>query len=187
MAPLAALLLASCAGAPADVAKWPWPHRGDVRAVITVAPAELSAAAGGPLAAVVQWRRRDAHPEGKAVIVTDSAGRELGNVTTPVVEQDRGVIVFTPTPGQTTYYVYYMPYKNRIEGARLEALYGDAFRRYATAVPSLLPRLYPYAPLGADTGSLPDARERFLDNNEVGTAAVVAIGVLALVLRWLLS
>ena len=76
-------------------------HRGDVRAVITVAPAELSAAAGGPLAAVVQWRRRDAHPEGKAVIVTDSVGRELGNVTTPVVEQDRGVIVFTPTPGQT--------------------------------------------------------------------------------------
>ena len=85
-------------------------HRGDVRAVITVAPAELSAAAGGPLAAVVQWRRRDAHPEGKAVIVTDSVGRELSNVTTPVVEQDRGVIVFTPTPGQTTYYVYYMPY-----------------------------------------------------------------------------
>ena len=40
------LLLASCAGASADVAKWPWPHRGDVRAVITVAPAELSAAAG---------------------------------------------------------------------------------------------------------------------------------------------
>ena len=85
------------------------------------------------------------------------------------------------------YYVYYMPYKNRIEGARLEALYGDAFRRYATAVPSLLPRMHPYVPLGADTGSLPDARERFLDNNEVGTAAVVGVGVLALVLRWLIS
>ena len=84
------------------------------------------------------------------------------------------------------YYVYYMPYKNRIEGARLEALYGDAFRRYATAVPSLLPRMYPYVPLGADTGSLPDARERFLDNNEVGTAAVVGVGVLALVVRWLI-
>jgi hypothetical protein len=102
-------LLLACA-APADVAKWPWPHRGDVRAVITVTPAELSAAAGGPLAAVVQWRRRDAHPEQKAVIVTDSRGQVLGNVTTPVVEQDRGVVVFTPTPGQSTYYVYYMPY-----------------------------------------------------------------------------
>ena len=40
-----------------------------------------------------------------------------------------------------SYFGYYMPYKNRIESARLEALYGDAFRRYATAVPSLLPRL----------------------------------------------
>ena len=84
------------------------------------------------------------------------------------------------------YYVYYMPYKNRIEGARLEALYGDAFRRYAIAVPSLLPRLHPYVPLGAEEGSAPNARERFLDNNEVGTAAVVGVGVLALVFRWLI-
>ena len=83
------------------------------------------------------------------------------------------------------YYAYYMPYKNRIEGARLEALYGDAFRRYAVAVPSLLPRLHPYVALGAESGSAPDAKERFLDNNEIGTAAVVGVGVLALVLRWL--
>ena len=63
MRPGLALLLGCCCGAlPDDAAKWPWPHRGDVRAVITVAPTELStaAAAGGPLAAVVQWRRRDA-------------------------------------------------------------------------------------------------------------------------------
>ena len=113
MRPGLALLLGCCCGAlPDDAAKWPWPHRGDVRAVITVAPTELStaAAAGGPLAAVVQWRRRDMHPEQKAVIVTDSAGQVLSNVTIPVVEQDRGVIVFNPTPGESTYYVYYMPY-----------------------------------------------------------------------------
>ena len=84
------------------------------------------------------------------------------------------------------YYLYYMPYKNRIEGARLEALYGDAFRRYAVAVPSLLPRLHPYVPLGGERAIIPDARERFLDNNELGTAAVVAAGVLVLVFRWLL-
>ena len=38
------------------------------------------------------------------------------------------------------YFGYYVPYKDRIEGARLESLYGDAFRRYAVAVPRLLPR-----------------------------------------------
>ena len=43
-------------------------------------------------------------------------GNVLPNVTTPVVEQHRGVIVFTPLPtshshpAPQTYYVYYMPY-----------------------------------------------------------------------------
>jgi len=84
------------------------------------------------------------------------------------------------------YFAYYMPYKNRIEGARLESLYGDAYRRYATAVPSLLPRLHPYVPLGSDTSSAPDWRLRFRDNNELGTAAAVVAVMLVLVLRWAL-
>ena len=37
------------------------------------------------------------------------------------------------------YFGYYMPYKDRIESARLESLYGDAYRRYAAAVPRLIP------------------------------------------------
>ena len=96
----------------ADSARWLWPHRGDVRAVITVTKAELAAAAGGPVAAVVEWRRRDANPSEKGVIVTDSEDTVL-NASTPLITQHHGVVVFTPsTPagGNQTYYVYYMPY-----------------------------------------------------------------------------
>ena len=83
-----------------------------------------------------------------------------------------------------TYFVYYMPYKNRIEGARLESLFGDAFRRYAVAVPRLVPRVHPYTPLGGDaSGSVVWRSERFADNNETGTTLGVSLGVLALVAR----
>ena len=85
------------------------------------------------------------------------------------------------------YFAYYLPYKDRIEGARLEELYGDAFRRYSVAVPRLVPRLYPYVPLEAERGSQRSwNRTRFVDNNELGTALAVGFGVAALVGRWLL-
>jgi protein-S-isoprenylcysteine O-methyltransferase Ste14 len=83
------------------------------------------------------------------------------------------------------YFGYYMPYKDRIESARLESLYGDAYRRYSAAVPRLIPRLHAYTPLAAER-----AREtawrggRFSDNNETGTAAAVVVGVLCMVARW---
>ena len=86
------------------------------------------------------------------------------------------------------FFGYYLPYKDRIEGARLESLYGDEFRRYAIAVPRLLPRLRGYVPLG---GGDPDRQHwrgvRFADNNELGTAVVVGFGVVAMVIRWQLS
>ncbi len=83
------------------------------------------------------------------------------------------------------YFGYYMPYKNRIEGARLEAAFGDSFRRYAVAVPRLVPRFYAYVPLGGDArGVVRWQSDRFADNNETGTAAAVVFGVLALTARW---
>jgi protein-S-isoprenylcysteine O-methyltransferase Ste14 len=85
------------------------------------------------------------------------------------------------------YFGYYMPYKDRIESARLESLYGDAYRRYAVAVPSLLPRFHAYVPLSADERPLPDWNARFRDNNELGTALAVLSVVLLLVARWSLG
>jgi len=82
------------------------------------------------------------------------------------------------------YFGYYLPYKNRIEGARLEALFGDEYRRYATAVPQVLPRLHAYVPLGAN-GCADWTRVRFRDNNELGTTGAVLIGFVGVVARWL--
>jgi protein-S-isoprenylcysteine O-methyltransferase Ste14 len=38
------------------------------------------------------------------------------------------------------FFLYYLPYKDRIESARLERRYGDLYRAYHDAVPALLPR-----------------------------------------------
>ncbi len=85
------------------------------------------------------------------------------------------------------FFGYYMPYKGRIEGARLERLYGDHFRRYAAAVPTLLPRLYPYRPLEAEQPATDSWRgERFADNHEFGTAAAVVVALGVMVARWVL-
>ena len=85
------------------------------------------------------------------------------------------------------YFGYYVPYKDRIEGARLESLYGDAFRRYAVAVPRLLPRIHSYVPLAADQSEQTSwTAVRFSDNHEIGTALGVGLGMLALVARWAL-
>ena len=86
------------------------------------------------------------------------------------------------------YFGYYVPYKDRIETARLEAAYGDVFRRYAVAVPRILPRLTAYRPLSGDRVTRGGWRfERFADNNEAGTAVAVLLGISAIGLRWFLG
>ena len=83
------------------------------------------------------------------------------------------------------YFGYYMPYKNRIEGARLEEIYGDRYRRFSLAVPRLIPRLHAYRPLEANPGT-DDGwnRKRFYSNHELGTTLVVVVGAAAMVCRW---
>ena len=86
------------------------------------------------------------------------------------------------------YFGYYMPYKERIESARLEDIYGEPYRLYAVAVPKLLPRLRPYTALGATRGTSTGWQwERFVDNNELGTGVVVGLCLLVMAVRWSLS
>ena len=87
--------------------------------------------------------------------------------------------------GLVGYFVYYLPYKSRIEGARLEALFGDDYRRYTAAVPEIFPRLHPYVPLGGHSaGSARWQGVRFEGNHETGVALAVAGGLAAMLLRW---
>lgn len=106
--------------------------------------------------------------------------------------------------------IQYFPRKEKSESARLEAIYGEAFRAYRSAVPALWPRLRPWVPseeiLGtpgvADARSAPneknsldapsraDARAamrwdlaRYSDNNELGTLLALVAGAIVFSLR----
>jgi Glycoside hydrolase 123, N-terminal domain len=60
---------------------------------------------------VIPWRRRDAEPEKKDIIVIDAAtGRPVANVLPLAVEREFGDILFEPMTVPGDYYFYFMPY-----------------------------------------------------------------------------
>lgn len=84
--------------------------------------------------------------------------------------------------GVLFFFAYYLPYKERREGARLARRHGDAFRAWRATVPALRPRLRPWCGAVAP----PDARWRFarvVANDELGTALLAAGLFAALLLR----
>jgi protein-S-isoprenylcysteine O-methyltransferase Ste14 len=77
------------------------------------------------------------------------------------------------------FFLYYLPYKERVEGERLEARYGAAFAAYRRAVPALVPTLSPWSP-PPDFPAPARSRwssSRYRDNDELGTLVGVAIGL----------
>ncbi|MDG2536582.1 DUF6067 family protein [Dyella jiangningensis] len=62
--------------------------------------------------AVIPWRRRDAHPEQVAMIVTGPDGKPVSNVLRGDISRAQGELVFEAAqPG--TYAVYYQPYASK--------------------------------------------------------------------------
>ena len=82
--------------------------------------------------------------------------------------------------GLGIFFFYYLPYKERVESARLEARHGAAFALYRKEVPLLLPRLRPFR-AGEETE--PWSLAHVIENDELGTtlAVVLAFAVLACV------
>jgi hypothetical protein len=79
---------------------------GNHRAVVRV-PASAS-----PVRAHIPWRRRDADPEQKDVIVVDAAtGERVSNVFSERIEAESGDVVFQPVTAPGDYWVYYLPYE----------------------------------------------------------------------------
>jgi len=105
-----ALLAAGLAGGlpaqevPYTVAAQPWPEAlGNHRAVVHVETASEAVLAHLP------WRRHDDHPERKAVLVFDDAGRQVTNSTTGRLDAESGDVIFQASrPGD--YYIYYLPH-----------------------------------------------------------------------------
>jgi hypothetical protein len=105
---LVRLMVASVALVAAGAeSKWPWSHRGDVRAVVEVPPA----LAGKEVSVVIEWRRHDAHPEQKKVLVTDHTDRVIDS-DSPVVTPHNGVVTFNTSSllEDSIYFVYWLPY-----------------------------------------------------------------------------
>jgi len=85
------------------------------------------------------------------------------------------------------FFGHYFPRKERGEGDRLEALYGDAYAAYRRAVPALVPRLHAWRPAreaGAEPAEPPAwSAASYDENNELGTLLAVCAGVAAFTLR----
>ena len=88
--------------------------------------------------------------------------------------------------GLLYFFLHYLPYKERIESARLERRYGDAYRRYRRAVRALLPSLHPWSDpeLARDDGW---SAERVRANNEDGAALAVALAAAVVLLQPVLT
>jgi hypothetical protein len=62
---------------------------------------------------IIPWRRRDTEPENKRIIIQDAKTKQkITNVKLGAINRETGELVFEPTSGKGTYFVYYMPYKN---------------------------------------------------------------------------
>lgn len=107
----AAAAAAGGADAPEGVAQyttgdWPVAGLGNARVRVTVSgKAEV-------VWAHVPWRRRDRHPENKAVIVVDAAtGKRVANVVTARVSRESGDLLFQPVTVPGEYWIYYLPFR----------------------------------------------------------------------------
>ena len=108
--------------------------KGNHRAVVKIEKSELNA-----VVATIPWRRPDLRPETKKVVVYGvSTGKEVANVHILEFSSEKGKIAFQPQPGETDYYIYYLPYKFR-------RLWDDA--RYGKPWNDYLPPVYNCDPL----------------------------------------
>lgn len=63
----------------------------------------------------IPWRRRDSRPETKNILIQDAAtGKMVTNLVTVANTKEYGDIVFQPQTINGDYYVYYLPYKQKI-------------------------------------------------------------------------
>lgn len=110
------------------VAETPWTAdmHGNHRAIVQVSGDEAVAKAS------LKWRRPDLRPDTKKVVVTDAQGNEVQNVFVQTLNAEEGTILFEPTTGKGTYYIYYLPYKYR-KGWD-DARYGKPWNDYLAPV-----------------------------------------------------
>lgn len=83
---------------------WNADSLGNHRAVVQVP------AAGKVASVKIGWRRRDANPEKKMILITDSKGNLILNVGRGTVNREYGDVFFEPAAGPGEYFIYYLKY-----------------------------------------------------------------------------
>jgi hypothetical protein len=118
---------------------WNADSLGNQRAVVDVAGAGKTARVSIP------WRRSDAHPENKRIIVQDGqTGNLITNVHSRLISSERGDIEFEPASGKGKYYIYYMPYKNEGRSNYPKGVYPSPVETADAAWLKRIPATQPY-------------------------------------------
>jgi protein-S-isoprenylcysteine O-methyltransferase Ste14 len=73
---------------------------------------------------------------------------------------------------------HYIPYKKRVEGDRLQRIFGSRFEDYDQKVPDYLPRNTPYS-----SEKNPWRFRNFIENSEEGILMIVVAGILLILSR----
>ena len=81
------------------------------------------------------------------------------------------------------FFLYYFPYKERVESERLAARYGDAYAEYRRAVPALWPSLARFSPAHGAAPAERWSSQLLRDNDEHGTLLGIGVALLLLALR----
>ena len=124
--------------------------KGNHRAVVKVSNPDLNA-----VVATIPWRRPDLRPETKKVVVYGvKTGKEVVNVNVLEFAAEKGRIAFQPVAGETTYYVYYLPYKFRRGWD--DARYGEPWNDYLAPAYNADPSWI--ASVAKNKASLPEAK-----------------------------
>jgi len=90
---------------PYGIGSWQEAGRGNHRALVRIS------SQADAVRVRIPWRRRDANPQTKAVIIYDNlTGKQITNVVPVDIQQEHGDIVFQPATAPGTYEVYYLPY-----------------------------------------------------------------------------
>lgn len=95
---------------PYRLGHWDPDSLGNHRAVIQVTDTAQPKA----VQVTLPWRRRDAHPELKQVMITTPSGHRITNAVPIEVTRERGIFAFEPSMGAGEYDVYFMPYKGSV-------------------------------------------------------------------------
>ncbi|MDR6940691.1 glycoside hydrolase domain-containing protein [Mucilaginibacter pocheonensis] len=94
---------------------------------------------------IIPWRRRDNDPGNKRIIIEDAKTKQkITNVKAGNINRESGEVVFEPTSGKGTYFVYYMPYKNEGRSNYPQGVY---LKPENTASPTWLHSLGAHIPL----------------------------------------